>query len=237
MKQLIKSTLQSIGFDIVKYSGRVKKSVDESYLEVLYDPTFQASIDEVKNLTLLDTARLANLWQLCRMSNPAGSLIEVGSYKGGGALHISNSAPSRTIFVCDTFEGFGDLPLDRSLDRLFAKGQFIETSFDAVKKAWTNKGRDVRWVRGYFPESAASTEIGNISFAHIDLDIYKSTAETLDYLQPRFIDRSIVVFDDYLRNADGVMKAVQEFSVAHPDWVTFPIFPGQGLMIHRSWLG
>jgi hypothetical protein len=96
---------------------------------------------------------------------------------------------------------------------------------------------DVRWVRGYFPESAASTEIGNISFAHIDLDIYKSTAETLDYLHPRFIDRSIVVFDDYLRNADGVMKAVREFSVAHPDWATFPIFPGQGLMIHRSWFG
>ena len=50
--------------------------MDESHLEVLADLKFQASVDEVKDITLLDTARLANLWQLCRMTNPAGSLIE-----------------------------------------------------------------------------------------------------------------------------------------------------------------
>jgi hypothetical protein len=84
MKHLIKSALQSFGYDIVKYSNLVKKPMDESHLEVLADPAFQASVNEVKKLTLLDTARLANLWQLCRMSNPSGSLIEIGSYKGGG---------------------------------------------------------------------------------------------------------------------------------------------------------
>jgi hypothetical protein len=51
------------------------------------------------------------------------------------------------------------------------------------------------------------------------------------------IDRSIVVFDDYFRSAEGVMKAVKEFTAAHRDWVTFPIFPGQGLMIDREWFG
>jgi hypothetical protein len=106
------------------------KRMDEFHLEVLTDLKFQASVDEVKDITLLDTARLANLWQLCRMSNPAGSLIEVGSYKGGGAIHISNSCPDRTIFVCDTFEGFGDLTIDPSLDHLFAKERFRDTSFE-----------------------------------------------------------------------------------------------------------
>jgi O-methyltransferase len=211
--------------------------MDESYLEVLSDPAFQASVDEVKSITLLDTARLANLWQLCRMSNQSGSLIEIGSYKGGGALHISNSCPARTIFVCDTFEGFGDLPMDPKLDHLFARELFRDTSFEMVKLHWTNKGRDVRWVRGYFPESAADMDIANVSFAHIDLDIYESTVKALKYLRPRLIDRSIVVFDDYLRGADGVVKAAREFSDAHPEWVTFPIFPGQGLMVHRSWFG
>ena len=93
--------------------------MDESHLEVLADHKFQASVDEVKNITLLDAARLANLWQLCRMSSPAGSLIEIGSYKGEGAIHISNSCPEPTIFVCDTFEG-GDLPMDPVLNALTA---------------------------------------------------------------------------------------------------------------------
>jgi hypothetical protein len=56
------------------------------------------------------------------------ALIEVGSYKGGGAIHISNSCPDRTIFVCDTFEEFGDLPIDPSLDHLFARERFRDTT-------------------------------------------------------------------------------------------------------------
>ena len=103
------------------------------YLEVLEDPEFQASVEEVKDLTLLDTARLANLWQLARMTDPSGAMIEIGSYKGGGALHISNSCPKRTIFVCDTFKGFGNLPMDPKLDHLFARERFQDTSFDLVK--------------------------------------------------------------------------------------------------------
>ncbi len=241
MKRLIKSAFQNFGFDIVKYrNSKITKSIDESYLEVLSDAAFQASVDEVKSITLLDTPRLANIWQLCRMSNPSGSLIEIGSYKGGGALHISNSCPARTIFVCDTFEGFGDRPMDPTLDRLFTgerSGRFRDTGFELVKAHWAHKGRDVRWVRGYFPESAADMDIANVSFAHIDLDIYDSTVKALKYLRPRLIDRSVIVFDDYLRGADGVVQAAREFSEAHPEWTTFPIFPGQGLMVHRSWFG
>jgi hypothetical protein len=112
--------------------------MDESHLEVLIDLKFQASVDDVKDITLLYTARLAILWQLCRMNNPAGSLIEVGSYKGGGAIHISNSCPDRTIFVCDTFEEFGDLPIDPSLDHLFPRERFRDTIFELVKSRWSN---------------------------------------------------------------------------------------------------
>jgi Macrocin-O-methyltransferase (TylF) len=95
----------------------------------------------------------------------------------------------------------------------------------------------VRWVRGYFPDSAGDIEISNVSFAHVDLDLYESTVNTLEYLRPRLIEQSIVVFDDYLRGVDGVIKATREFSEAHPDWVIFPIFPGQGFMVNRNWFG
>jgi O-methyltransferase len=236
MKRLIKSAFHAFGYDVVKLGrSKLTKPIDENFVELLDDLAFQSSVKEVSGITMLDTARLANLWMLCRASNASGSMIEIGSYKGGGALHISNSCPTRPIFLCDTFEGFGELEIDPRVDRLFNKEQFADTSFETVKAAWRGKERDVRWVRGYFPESANGMEISNISFAHVDTDLYESTARTLDYLRPRLIDRSIVVFDDYFRSVDGVVKAVAEFTAAHPDWTAFPLFPGQGLMIHRSW--
>lgn len=199
------------------------------------DRSFQSSVDEVSHLTLLDTARLANLWQLCRWSNPAGAIIEVGSYRGGSALHLSNSCPTRRIIVCDTFEGFGTLPIDPQHDRLFARENFADTSLASVKSAWRDKRRDVVWVKGYFPQSAADIDISNVSFAHIDLDLYQSTLDTLEFLDGRFIHKSIIVLDDYMRGVDGVMKAVREFQSAHPEWISFPMYPGQGLMVHESW--
>lgn len=236
MKHLIKSVSHTFGFDIrrVRHS-KVTKPIDENFVAILDDAAFQTSVTEVSAITMLDTPRLANLWQLARMSNPEGSLIEVGAYRGGGALHMSNACPDRTIFVCDTFSGFGDLKIDPAVDRLFWRSQFDGNALTEVKKPWANKRRDVRWIRGYFPDSAAKLNLSNISFAHIDTDLYESTANTLAYLRPRLIDHSIVVFDDYLRSVDGVMKAVGEFTRAHPDWVVFPMFPGQGLMIHRNW--
>lgn len=199
------------------------------------DPDFQASIDEVYQMTILDTARLANLWQLCRVSNPNGAIIEVGSYKGGSALHLSNSSPNRHIFVCDTFEGFGALPIDRKLDRLFHPDGFSDVDFASVQSAWAGKGRNVTFIKGYFPQSATNTDIRDISFAHIDVDLYQSVADTLEFLLDRFLDQSIIVFDDYMRGAEGLMKAVREFESEHRDWISFPIYPGQGMMINRNW--
>jgi hypothetical protein len=129
------------------------------------------------------------------------------------------------------------LPIDPSLDHLFARERFRDTSFELVKSRWSNKSRNVRWVRGYFPNSAGDIEISNVSFAHVDLDLYESTVNTLEYLRPRLIEQSIVVFDDYLRGVDGVIKATREFSEAHPDWVIFPSRRrlGRGAEIARLW--
>jgi hypothetical protein len=238
IRHWLRTLIGLFGYDIVSLrdkNGLEKKPTDTSFLEILADRSFQSSIHEVSHLTLLDTARLANLWQLCRWSNPAGAIIEVGSYKGGSALHLSNSCPTRRILVCDTFEGFGTLPIDSQHDRLFARENFADTNFASVKSAWKNKRRDVIWVKGYFPQSAAGINISNVSFAHIDLDLYQSTLDTLEFLDGRFVDKSIIVLDDYMRSVDGVMKAVIEFQSAHPEWISFPMYPGQGLMIHKSW--
>jgi hypothetical protein len=42
---LIRSAVRYFGYDIVRYSDRVKKPLDVSHIEVLEDPAFQASVN------------------------------------------------------------------------------------------------------------------------------------------------------------------------------------------------
>lgn len=211
----------------------VLKPIDSNRVEILADPVFQASCREVDRLTLLDTPRLANLWSLCRMTNPSGHIIEVGSYKGGGALHLSNSAPDRKVVICDSFQGFAEL--NAELDHAFGLDQFKETSHNQIDTLFRSRNRPYEIIAGFFPDSCKDRDLEGISFAHLDADTYKSTLESLHFLADKFLDRSLIVLDDYFREADGVNKAVLEFTANNKSWVTFPIFPAQGLMIHKSW--
>jgi predicted O-methyltransferase YrrM len=213
----------------------ILRPTDTCGVEVLADPAFQRSCREIKDLTLLDTPRLANLWSLCRMTNPRGHIIEVGSFKGGGALHLSNSCPERKVIACDSFAGFEQL--DAKLDHNFSEEMFKNTKKARVEELFHSRGRPYLVIAGFFPASCAGMDPGPISFAHLDADLYKSTSESLEYLAGRLIDRSLIVLDDYFRRADGVNQAVREFTQKHKSWAAFPLYPGQGLLVHRSWFG
>jgi len=210
------------------------KAIDPVGVEILGDPEFQSSCREIAGLTLLDLPRLANLWQLCRISNRSGGIIEVGAYKGGSALHVSNSCPSRRVIVCDSFSGF-EL-LDSVLDNNFNMAMFRDTQREIVERLFEGKQRNARVVAGYFPQSCLGIDLKPISFAHIDVDSYKATIETLQFLDGCMIEESLILLDDYNRKAEGVDKAIGEFVKENRVWVVFPLFPCQAVLIHKSWL-
>src|SRR5438067_1064274 len=150
-----------------------RRLIDPVGVELLADTEFQSSFREIEGLTVLDLPRLGNLWQLARASSPAGALIEVGSYKGGGALHISNACPNRAIVVCDSFEGFEGL--DPQRDSNFSMREFRDASEGAVRHLFTSRGRQATVLAGFFPASAGGIELPRFSFAHVDVDTYKAT--------------------------------------------------------------
>jgi hypothetical protein len=209
--------------------------IDPKEVEILQDISFQQSLQEVAGLTLLDVCRLANLWQLCRLSNPKGNILEIGTYKGGAALHLSNSCPTRKIIICDSFQGFETV--DPQLDYHFKLSMFKDVSKERVESLFQTRQRNYEVIDGFFPKSCADREIKPVSFIHLDVDTYKSTIESLHYIETASIaiEKSIIVLDDFCRNTEGVNKAVSEFTSAYKNWVSFPMFPGQGLLLHRSW--
>jgi hypothetical protein len=150
-------------------------------------------------------------------------------------LHLSNACPERRIIICDSFRGFAKL--DPTLDRNFGYGMFKDTSVDSVRKLFASKGRDYVILAGFFPDVCREQgfDLGRISFAHLDVDAYEPTIRALEYLQQFMLDSSLIVLDDYLRRADGVMAAVREFTAKNRHWAAFPMFPGQGLLVQKSW--
>src|SRR5260370_16535199 len=128
--------LIQMGFYFAKVRGNysITKPIDPSNIEVLGDPAFQASVKEVSDLTLLDTGRLANLWQLCRLTDPGGNILEIGSYRGGCAPPLSNCFPQTKIIICCSLPGFEDSHED--LDKSFGQGLFVTSLKKITQKLY-----------------------------------------------------------------------------------------------------
>ena len=200
-------------------------------LAVLKEPAFQESIKAVEDHTLLDVARLANLWNLARLTGP-GTMLEVGTFRGGGALHISNACPAREMFVFDTFEGFRSLA--PGLDDIFDRNWFKDTTADHVRLLFEPFNRKVTVVKGFFPNSAEKLDLGRVAFCHLDVDVYEASRDSLTFLADKLADRSLIVLDDFQRGAHGLDRAVGEFLAGHEQFTCFPLFPGQALLFSRE---
>ncbi len=238
-KLIIDACLRRLGYHIERVETRnrfpVLRPIDVNGVEVLGDEIFQSSCRALGNRTLLDTPRLANLWMLCRMTDPAGAMAEIGTYKGGGARHLANCCPGRSIIVCDPFSSEGFENLDPAVDTRFEYGSFSDSSEASVAELL--KGSNFRIIRGYFPESAKGADLPPLSFVHLDVDVYKATKAALLFLlsESRLKPRSLIVLDDFNRGALGVNKAVDEVVREVQGTLAFPLFPGQALIVPKTW--
>lgn len=206
--------------------------IDTANVEILLDADFRKSAEEVGRYTLLDVARLANLWSLARLAG-AGAFMEVGTYRGGAALHICNAIKGRGYpFYCfDPFERGGFQTL-RDDDALFEKNQFTDTRYEAVLSLLAGMP-NAKVVQGFFPAVAEEIGISQIAFCHLDVDVYEATSASLEYLAERLAPRSLIVLDDLHRKVLGVDRAVEHFMKSHPQFLLFPIFPSQGVLLSK----
>jgi O-methyltransferase len=236
---LIRKAFNLLGYSVVRLPRNsaysVIKPLDVDRVEILADSAFRDSCNAVKNHTLLDTERLANIWGLCLLTDPNGAMIEIGTYRGGGALHLANCCPDRTIIAVDPFSEESFEELDVNKDSLFHKGQFKNTSFESVRELLRDKNAKI--YKGYFPSVILEQKLPKISFAHLDVDTYKATKESLRYLLNSNVlgSKSLIVSDDYRRSAKGVDQAIAEIVDEVPGTLVFPMFPGQALIVPKSW--
>ena len=137
--------------------------------------------------------------------------------------------------ACDSFQSFEKI--DPVLDNIFKKDDFVDTQYENVVALFDSRNRPAKVFAGFFPASVSDAKLPLISFVHLDVDVYKATRESLAFLLGRslLMERSLIVLDDFRRSARGVDRAVAETLCEYPDWTCVPIFPGQGLMLRRTY--
>ena len=180
-------------------------------------PKGGASKRRICNLEPWDNTRRDMITLLLRTmleKNIAGSLAELGVYKGSTAKLIHHYVPERQLHLFDTFEGFTSrsVSAEKGHTDFQTKGsKFSDTSITQVRNYISPQNDNVTFHQGYFPDSLTEDfPEQSFAFVHLDADLYEPTLEGLKYFYPRMSKHGILLVHDY--NAwIGARKAVDDF--------------------------
>jgi len=218
-RRLFKRLFKKLGYDLNKTPSLNTKIPDGELYTPLYSPWLQEGhcrdlIDKAKPHTLVSQDRCHVLYTLASQAlSLEGDIWECGVYRGGTAilfaeLIASTPQAKSKLHLFDTFDG---MPKTDPKKDSHQKGDFEDTSFSAVK---ARVGRDdiVRFHQGFIPETFTGLEESKISFAHVDVDIYRSVLDCCEFIMQRLTPGGFVVFDDYgFPSCPGAKEAVDEF--------------------------
>ncbi|MGE4481370.1 TylF/MycF/NovP-related O-methyltransferase [Acidocella sp.] len=218
LKMAIRKSLWPLGYDIIRRQPPVIYGIpDEDCYQSLFSPWDSARLfpefTEVKNLTVCSRYSAWAVAQLLRLTHDVdGDIIELGVYKGGMGLlmdHIRSSfSKPKPLRLFDTFAGMPQT--DPVLDR-HREGDFSDTSLTAVKNLFAASS-GVHFHEGLVEDTLPISDLGKVSFIHVDLDIYSAIKFSVEYLWPKLQPGGVIIFDDYgFPTCPGARKAVDEF--------------------------
>lgn len=170
-----------------------------------------------------------------------GDYCEFGLFKGHTFLQAQLIArrlgfDDMRFFGFDSFEGLPPVVgVDDTGQDHFYEGQYA-CSLDRVTQNLDRHGVD--WTRtsltkGFYsetltPDLRERLSLRKIAVALIDCDLYSSTVDVLNFIEPLLQDRCVVIMDDWnafdSANDRGQRRALGEFQQRQPAWKFRPIF-------------
>lgn len=172
--------------------------------------------EQIEKLSLVGMPNLETiLYLLKRTEHLPGVNAEVGVYRGGTALLIASNS-SKRLHCVDTFDG---LPEPLFGVDLHKAGEFA-ASYEDVK-ALLDPYPNAFVHRGLFPHCLTPDDLIRspwFSFTYLDVDLYQSTKDCLEFFYHRMVRGGILVTDDYgWKDTPGVKLAVDDFMADKPE--------------------
>ncbi|PYV66169.1 MAG: methyltransferase [Acidobacteria bacterium] len=187
-----------------------------TYSPWLTDREFNRVIEVIKENTLLDYYICYDLWELIGQvaKLQSGDLIEIGTWRGGSGSLIAKRAElegiDAKVYLCDTFRG---VVKASALDPVYRGGEHADASVEAVRNLIHRLNlHNVEVLQGTFPDDTGkSLADKTFRFCHIDVDVYRSAAEIVEWIWPRLCLGGLIVYDDYgFKGCEGVTRFVNE---------------------------
>ena len=135
--------------------------------------------------------------------NVPGMFLEFGVATGDSIRQIAALNPEREIYG---FDGFTGLP--EKWGRLLPKGEF-------ACNPPSDLPLNVELVVGLFQDTLPGWlkgHPGDVSFVHIDCDLYSSTKCILDNLADRFVNGTVLAFDEIVGLPDCLTHEARAFA-------------------------
>jgi O-methyltransferase len=188
------------------------------------DTEFQACFETVAARTMMQDHKLYELWHIAQQvetESVDGDVLEVGSWRGGSGGVIAKKldcvGSSKSVFLCDTFEG---VVKTNQYDN-YQGGEHADTSKEIVEETVEETIEtldldtvEVEILNGIFPdETGASVSDRQFSYCHIDTDTYDSARDVIEWVWGRLAENGVIIFDDYgVRGTEGITKIVNDLS-------------------------
>jgi O-methyltransferase len=225
LRRLAKKALRATGYEVRRMKELPPYRPDIRHAEVspggtyspwLSDTEFQLVFDAIRGSTLVDRYRCYELWQLVAEAAklPEGEIIEVGVWRGGTGALIAKRRQllglQSVVYLCDTFRGVvkaGDL------DAQYKGGEHSDTSKGTVLTLCSDlKLEGVQILEGIFPEDTGRQVSDRVfRLCHIDVDVYQSARDIVEWIWPRLVSGGIIVYDDYgTYSCSGITQFVNE---------------------------
>jgi len=222
----IKHIAHRFGFEITRIPKTKSPSIAQEYEPVrpnaTYSPwnkdkSFQEVLASIAGSTLVDKYRCFELWKLIEQVSKLkeGSIIEVGVWRGGTGALIAKKAKNcgikDRVFLCDTFKGVVKASVN---DSTYEGGEHADTNRQVVEELLFARMNldNVEILEGIFPEETGHRIEGmRFRFCHVDVDVYQSAKDVVDWIWDKMLPGGIMVYDDYgFNSCDGITKYVEE---------------------------
>ncbi|NGX28937.1 MAG: 8-demethyl-8-(2,3-dimethoxy-alpha-L-rhamnosyl)-tetracenomycin-C 4'-O-methyltransferase [Candidatus Anoxychlamydiales bacterium] len=169
-----------------------------------------------------------------------GDFIECGVYQGKSASIFSSILDkhdkyNKELFLIDSYEGL-DSPTEEDKDirtkkPFFTKGGVKGHDVNTIKNKLNKHRCSINFIKGWIPDTFENIKNKTFSFAHIDVDLYQSTYDSLFFVYPRMEKGGIILFDDYgFPMCTGARKAIDDFLLDKIEPL-IPLPSGQALLI------
>jgi len=171
---------------------------------------------------------------------PEGDFIECGVFTGKSSDIFATVLDkldnhNKTLFLIDSFEGL-PTPDEKDIDvrtntNFFTKGGVKGWDFNKIKIELSKHTCSIHLIKGWIPKPFIEIENKNFCLAHIDVDLYESTYDSLKFLYPRMVKGGIILFDDYgFPMCTGARLATDEYMQNKPEPI-IPLPSGQAILI------